>query len=154
MAFEDDRNALIGILQFTDLLFDHLIERLPPQDKTRFSDVWTNETRPALQQVVNTLQNLNDNDLIWARLMGAGLTGRTLGLKRHYLAQAASDGFMKKLLKFLNGLLKSLISAIPGVEPVKELKDYIESFFDDVPEPDTGLTTLFNNGGYVPFGNP
>jgi hypothetical protein len=154
MAFEGDRNALIGILQFTDNLFVHLIGRLPPQDNARFSDVWTNETRPALQQVINTLQNLNDTDPIWARLMGAGLTGRSLGLKRHYLAQAASDGFMKKFLKFLNGLLKSLISAIPGIEPVKELKDYIESFFDDVPEPDTGLITLFHSGGYVPFGHP
>jgi hypothetical protein len=112
-------------------------------------------TRLALRKAISVLADVTDvADPTWERLAEAGLTGKSLTLKRHYLAQAASGGFIKKFLKFLNGLLKSLISAIPGAEPVKELKDYIENFFDDVPEPDSGLTTLFNSGGYVPFAAP
>jgi hypothetical protein len=155
MPLTDDTNALIGILQFTEKLLDHLIARLSPDDNARFSEAWDNETRPNIHQAISTLQNVTDvTDPTWSKLVGAGLTGRSLALKRHYLAQAASDGFIKKFLKFLNGLLKSLISALPGAEPVKELKDYIESFFDDAPEPDSGLITLFNSGGFVPFAAP
>src|SRR5579863_2895910 len=155
MSFVGDKAALVGILQFTEKLFDHLIQRMPPEDRTRFQEAWNLEVRAQLHQVIATLNGVqSEQEPVWEKLAASGLTGRSLNLKRHYLATSASNGFLKKFLKFLNSLLQSLITGIPGAEPIKELKDYIESFFDEVPEPDNGLTTLFNMGGFVPFGMP
>jgi hypothetical protein len=39
--------------------------------------------------------------------------------------------FLKKLLKWINSILKSLIAAIPGAEPINELKEALENEIED-----------------------
>jgi hypothetical protein len=45
-------------------------------------------------------------------------------------------GLLKRFLRLLNIFLGSLADAIPGVHPVKELKELLEELLQDEPEPD------------------
>jgi hypothetical protein len=66
-------------------------------------------------------------------------------MKLHYLAKAASGGWRKKLLDLLNKFLGSLAAGIPGIEPIKELKEWLEAQIGDDPEPDMEIITTFNS---------
>jgi hypothetical protein len=154
-GFSEDRNAIVGILEFTLKLLEHLIDRLPPPEKIRFHAAWDQQVKGQLANVVSQIQGVQSEvSPLWGRLAGAGLTGANLDLKRHLLASAAGDGLLKRFLKILNSWLGSLADAIPGAHPIKELKELLEDFFTDTQEPDDGITTLFNAGGFVPFGLP
>ena len=154
-TFEQDKNAIIGILQFTQKLLPHLIEQLDEPDKTRFKTAWDEQVSSQLVDVITQIQAIQTSGSeLWTRLVTAGSSGPSLDLKRHRLADSAGKGLRKRFLRILNSWLGSLAHAIPGVHPVKELKELLEDFFEDAPEPDTGLMTLFNAGGYVPFGFP
>lgn len=154
-TFHEDKDSIIGILQFTERLLERLISRLPADEQLRFSNAWQQQVKPQLANVISQIQDVqSDSSPIWTRLVGAGLSGPNLDLKRHLLATSAKDGLLKRFLRILNSWLGSLADAIPGAHPIKELKELLEEFFEDTPEPDSEITTLFNAGGFVPFGLP
>jgi hypothetical protein len=66
-------------------------------------------------------------------------------MKLHYLAKAAGAGWRKKLLDLLNKFLGSLASGLPGVEPVRELKEWLEEQIGDDGEPDAGVVSTYNS---------
>lgn len=154
-TFDQDKNFIVGILQFTERLLEHLIGRLPINEQPRFSLAWQKQVKLQLADAISQVQAIgSESSTLWTRLAGAGLTGPSLDLKRHLLASAAQDGLLRRFLRILNSWLGSLAEAIPGVHPIKQLKELLEEFLDDTPEPDAGITTLFNAGGFVPFGMP
>ena len=72
-------------------------------------------------------------------------------MKLHYLADAASGGYRRKLLQFLNKFLGSLAGAVPGAEAVKEFKEWLEGFSDSYPEPDSKIKIAYLDAGTDPF---
>jgi hypothetical protein len=66
-------------------------------------------------------------------------------MKLHYLAKAASSGWRKKLLDLLNKFLGSLAAGLPGVEPIKELKEWLEEQIGDDSDPDPAIVSTYNS---------
>ena len=112
MPLDEDRNAIVEVLQFTEKLFDLLIKRLASDDHQLFQDAW-DETKPILQQQISLLRSIqSEGDKVWTAIREVGLTGKSLVMKIHYLAKAASGGWTKKLLDLL-GFLAAWLQAFP-----------------------------------------
>jgi len=154
MSLIEDRDAIIEVLEFAEKLFDLLIQRLPQDDRQLFQRAW-DETRPTLRQQVDLLRSVtSEQQPTWLGIRRVGLTTNNLVMKLHYLARAASQGWRKKLLALLNRFLDSLASGIPGVEPIKELKEWLESQIEDDPqnpEPDSALKNLYSSQHHIYF---
>jgi hypothetical protein len=151
MPLNEDRDAIIEVLQFTEKLFDLLIPRLIPSDRQMFQDAW-DETKPVLQQQLSLLRSITSEEHpIWVALRRVGLTGKNLAMKLHFLAKAASGGWRKKLLDLLNKFLGSLAGGIPGVEPIKELKEWLEDQIGDDSGSDPEITSLYGGQPYLHF---
>lgn len=151
MPLNEDRDAIIEVLQFIEKLFDLLIPRLTLFDRQLFQDAW-NETRPILAEQVTLLYSItSEQHPVWSAIQRAGLTGKNLLMKLHYLARAASGGWRKKLLDLLNKFLGSLASGIPGVEPIKELKEWLEDQIGEDPGSDPEIISLFTSQPRVHF---
>lgn len=56
MPFLEERESIIGVLQFTGRVLEHLISRLPPESRTEFEDVWRTETRAQLDEAIQMLR--------------------------------------------------------------------------------------------------
>jgi hypothetical protein len=151
MPLTEDRDAIIEVLQFTEKLFDLLINRLTPPDRQLFQDAW-NEARPVLQEQISLLKSItSEGNSVWAAIRGAGLTGKNLAMKLHYLAKAAIGGWPKKLLDLLNKFLGSLVAGLPGTEQIKELKEWLEEQIGDDPTEDQGIISTYNSQNYKHF---
>lgn len=105
---------------------NHLIRvemRLP------FKEAWS-EVRQDLPQLRSGIAGLTD-----AQTRTLGLSGKQLALKLKgfELAEAAlrpsgwAEGPVKKVLKWINILLGSILAGLPGAEPLKELKESLEA---------------------------
>jgi hypothetical protein len=151
MPLHEDRDTIIEVLQFTEKLFDLLIPRLSEFDRQLFQGAW-DETKPILQQQVSLLRSITSEEHpAWAALRRIGLTGKNLAMKLHYLAKAASGGWRKKLLDLLNKFLGSLAGGIPGVEPIKELKEWLEDQIGDDPGSDPEIISLYTSQPHLHF---
>lgn len=143
MPLMEDRDGIIEVLEFTEKLFDLLIQRLNHVDRQLFQDAWS-ETRPTLDQQRALLRSITSEEHpMWSAIRRVGLTGKNLAMKLHYLAKAASGGWRRKLLHLLNKFLGSLASGVPGVEPIKELKEWLEGQIENDPEPDPAISNLY-----------
>ena len=56
MSFNEEREAIIGVLQFTGRVLEHLISTLPPESRIEFEDVWRSETRAQLDEAIQMLR--------------------------------------------------------------------------------------------------
>ena len=56
MSFDDERQAIVGVLQFTGRVMEHLISTLQPAARKEFEDVWRGETRPQLDEAIDILR--------------------------------------------------------------------------------------------------
>ena len=83
-------------------------------------------------------------------LRRAGLVGKSLKLKLQYLANAAMNGWGKRLLDLLNKFLGSLAKGFPGAEQVKEFKEWLEGLLNE-PDQDPGIQLIYSHAGYDPF---
>jgi hypothetical protein len=151
MPFDRDKQTVLSILRFTESVLSHLIEHLPDAEgRDLFLRAWKEETWHELQGVIKQIDAMSEDDRTHAALERAGLTAHSLKLKGHYLGKAARAGKRTLLLDLLNKFLGSLASGMPGAEPVKELKEWLEDAEKERPEPDRGIITIFNRGGFVP----
>jgi hypothetical protein len=151
MPLKEERDAIIEVLQFTEILFNLLIPKLNEFDRGLFQDAW-NETRPILEQQISLLPSItSEQHPVWSAIQTVGLTGKNLAMKLHYLAKAASGGWRKKILDLLNKFLSSLAGGLPGIEPIKELKEWLEEQLGDDPEPDAAISTAYSNQPRVYF---
>src|ERR1051326_8077714 len=117
-TFEQDKNAFIGILQFTQKLLPHLIERLPEPDKTRLKAAWDQQGRTQRLDVITQFEaSERSGPAFWPRLVTAGSSGPSLDLKRHLMADSAGKGLLKRFLRILNSWLGSLADALPRSHP-------------------------------------
>lgn len=147
----EDRDGIIEVLKFTEKLFDFLIQRLNPVDRQFFQDAWS-ETRQTLDQQRALLGSItSEQHPMWSAIRRVGLTGKNLVMKLHYLAKAASGGWRRKLLDLLNKFLGSLASAVPGVEPIKELKEWLEGQIENDPDPEPAISSLYLSQSYSYF---
>jgi|SRR5208282_2831688 len=151
MPLIEDRDALVEVLEFTEKLFDLLIPKLKQGDKQLFEEAW-NETRPTLQQQVTWLKTItSEENPIWMAIKRVGLTSKNLAMKLHYLAIAASGGWRTKLFDLLNKFLGSLAGGLPGIEPIKELKEWLESVVENDTGMDPAIATLYSQQHYRHF---
>jgi hypothetical protein len=110
----------------------HDLFRTDEETRQLFRAAWS-EVNPLFDTAISAL-NSNDYD---GELKRAGLTGNQLKLKLsgfrraqdHFRLGGWKVGPLKKVLDWINTILGSL-SAIPGVEPIKELKEAIENNLD------------------------
>ncbi len=56
MSFDDERQAMIGVLEFTGRVLEHLISTLQPEGRKEFEDAWRGETRPQLDEAIGILR--------------------------------------------------------------------------------------------------
>jgi hypothetical protein len=56
MSFDDERQAIIGVLEFTGRALEHLISTLQPESRKEFEDVWYGETRLRLDEAIGILR--------------------------------------------------------------------------------------------------
>jgi hypothetical protein len=56
VSFAQEREAIIGVLEFTGKLLEDLISRLQAEDRRAFEDAWYSETRPQLDQAIGMLR--------------------------------------------------------------------------------------------------
>ena len=139
-ATSQDRNQLIDFLNRIRDLFDEIVRArviLFRQDlRDPLENVWTTSVRQTIEAVQLELRR-PDQSLADA-LGNAGLSGQELAFKIKGF-QMAFDRFwrrgtlnlLKKLLKWINTILKSLIAAIPGAEAINEFKESIENEISD-----------------------
>ena len=191
MPFEDEREAVVGVLGFTGRVLELLISRLDQEHHPRFDDAWKSETRQNLDEAMSTLRGKpfeedirrrayeiyerrgrgegmdtqdwaqaegklsealrSENGPLYALMGRVGLIGKSLKLKLHYLAENASGGWLTHLLDLLNKFLGSLAAVVPGVEQVKEFKEWLEGFSEDQREPDNEISALYYQAGPDPF---
>jgi hypothetical protein len=149
VSFQEDRASIIRILRFTRNLLEHLISRIPEEQRRRFTAAWERQIRASIDEVIHQVETIEAEDSpTWTLLAEAGLSGPSLELKRYLLASAFGGGLLRRFLRLLNIFLGSLAGAIPGVHGVKELKELLEEFLPDEPEPDEEIIRIF---GAAPF---
>lgn len=56
MSFEEERQAIVGVLEFTGRVLEHLISTLPPESRAEFEDTWRSETRAQLDEAIQVLR--------------------------------------------------------------------------------------------------
>ena len=191
MAFVEEREAIIGVLEFTGRMLEHLLSQLNPEARKEFEDTWYSETRPHLDEAIGMLRGypreedtrMRAYELYQARgreeghdvedweraaqelserlrtengpfhsfLRRVGLAGKSLKLKLRYMADAAKGGLRGKLLKLLNAFLGSLAGGVPGAEPIKELKEWLEDLVKDQKEPDPNVSSVYFQSEADPF---
>lgn len=128
----EDRERLIRFLRdVSDVLEyvrDNGIYLLLPHLRSHFAAA-LELAQPAIDEAVAELQNQHLDD----QLARVGLVGPSLDLKLAgfeyamvMFLESLSLKWFKRLLKWINTLLGSLKSVIPGVEIVKELKESAE----------------------------
>lgn len=125
---DDTRSVIRQIVDARHVLFREDVRQL-------FVDSWA-EVEPEIESAMTLLQT--SGAPLEKRLGEAGLSGKQLKLKlttfRRLLDQYKKRGtltLLTKLLKSINRILGSLISAMPGAEPIKEFKEAIEEELDD-----------------------
>jgi hypothetical protein len=119
-----------------------------PEDNLKFNyKKWVKDVKDLVANEVRNLKKLtltrDDLDDIWAKFDKSGLTGIQLESKINFWGgliellkqnlkslrdtiQSAFYSDLKKALKATNILLRSIISVVPGFEPLIELKDFFE----------------------------
>lgn len=93
---------------------------------------------------------VREDGWLHSSLRRAGLVGKSLKLKLQYLANAAMNGWGKRLLDLLNKLLGSLAAVIHGTEAVKEFKEWLEGLLNE-PDQDPGIQPIYRQAGSDPF---
>jgi DUF2934 family protein len=191
VALAEERESIIGVLEFTGKLLELLMSRLDLEDRELFQDAWYSETKPQLDEAIRMLRGQPreedtrirayelyeapgrehghdtedwesagreisetlraENGPFHSFLRRVGLAGKSLKLKLRYLAEAASGGWRGKLLSLLNKFLGSLAGGLPGVEPVKEPKEWLEGIFENKPELDPSVSSIYVQSGPDPF---
>jgi hypothetical protein len=132
VAFEDDKKTLIDILAFVRNVLDELVADHVTQDKELFQSAWSSEVRPRLGELIDRIGKIpSEDDPQGRELRDRGLTGQQLGLKRARLAAVSLKGIRKKILDIINTILGS----IPGADPVKEFKEFVEESIDEPTAP-------------------
>src|SRR6267143_2530862 len=56
MPFAEEREAIIGVLEFTGEVLEYLMTRLGPEDRLVFEDALYSETKPQLELAIRTLR--------------------------------------------------------------------------------------------------
>jgi len=191
MSFIEEKEAIVGVLEFTGRLLEHLVSRLHQEASKQFEDAWSSETKPQLDEAIRMLRGepreedtrarayqlfqargyeeghdtedweraeselreslRAENGPFYSFLRRVGLTGKSLKLKLNYLAEAATSGWLGKLLNLLNKFLGSLAGGVPGAEPVKEFKEWLEGLVEDQSQPDQSVRTVYFQSGTDPF---
>jgi hypothetical protein len=131
-----DVRELIRFLDESRSLFDRIVDarellfRRSVRDP--LAEAW-NELRPEVQRIIDGLER----DPPKERLGEAGLSGAQLALKMHGYRTAWERWFarggmkwLRRLLSWINKILGSLASAVPGAEAITEFKDAIEEEID------------------------
>lgn len=56
MSFQDEREAIIGVLEFTGKVLEHLTSKLATPTQQEFVDTWHGETKPQLDEAIRVLR--------------------------------------------------------------------------------------------------
>lgn len=133
----DDLTSLVDEI---DKLFDNITEYwscilFREGMRQPLVDAWS-EVKPKLNTIRDALDSPDAQ--VAKKLADAGLTGQQLDLKLKGLSEAwarfqrrGSVRLLRKVLDWINILLGSLASILPGGEGVKELKEAIEKLIGE-----------------------
>lgn len=137
-----DQTDLRDFLDETEALLTEIIDRrsefIPGELQPYFVDAW-----PEVRASISTAKgDLFTRSVVADRLPSAGLSGKQLALKlvafRRSVDALKLGGWSRRLLKrvlgWLNIILGSLASVLPGVDAIKEFKEAIENALDEKEE--------------------
>jgi hypothetical protein len=131
-AFDADRETLISILNFVRDVLEELVEFRVREDRELFQSAWFNEVKPRLEELIRELVEMNsEDDPKWRQYVAHGLTGIQAKLKKRRLFSAWSTRIPKKIL----GIVNTILSSIPGADPVREFKELVEDGIEGSDEP-------------------
>ncbi len=136
---DSELESLVRIITTTREVLELMVESkellFRSESRKRMTVAWE-ELAPRWREIEDQLSDPSDEVLNKLRL--AGLTGAQLEMKVQYIEgvhekfrEHGSLFLLRRVLSALNKLLGSLLSAVPGVEAVKEYKDYAESELDE-----------------------
>ncbi|HZZ77121.1 MAG TPA: hypothetical protein VFE62_01300 [Gemmataceae bacterium] len=129
-----------GFLEDVDKLFDNIVDcwshiLFKESDRQPVADAWA-EVKSNLPTLIVAINSANNR----SKLKDAGLENgsKQLELKLKGVSDAWSRFWLsgtvrllKDLLSWINAILGSIASAIPGGEGIKELKEAIEKLIQD-----------------------
>ena len=122
------RDVLRKLVDAREVLFRESVRQLI-EDSWKLID-------QAIESVITELQTAGSG--LTPKLKAAGLTGPQLKLKLagfnrafERFSERGTVMLAKKVLKWINKILGSLMSAIPGAEPIKEFKEALEEELDE-----------------------
>lgn len=129
---EQEREYLTRFLDEVEHLMAEIVEQRERFFRAELRELiqraW-DEVRPRFGKLRDALSSGVFDD----RLDEVGLRGAQLELKMRGFGLALEEfrrsgrlGLLKKLLDWINTILKSLVAAIPGGEPIVELKEILE----------------------------
>lgn len=137
-----DQTDLRDFLNETEALLTEIIDRraefIPEELQPYFVEAW-----PEVRASISTAKDdLFTRVVVSDRLPSAGLTGKQLALKLFAFRRSVdalklggwSRRLLKRVLDWLNTILGSLASVLPGVDAIKEFKEAIENALDEKEE--------------------
>jgi len=111
MGFYEEKMAIIGVLEYTRNVLENLILRMEPEDRERFQEAWSYETRPQLEEAIGMLRGEPRREDIQSRAYQKYVArGRAHGREVEDWAEAQSE--LREELISDHGPLRRFLSRV------------------------------------------
>jgi hypothetical protein len=129
MPFTDDRGILIRLLQIIRDILERVTAERIAEDKDLFLNTWFSEVKPGFQSLIQEIEAIpSEENSLWRTLHNHGFSGEQLRLKATRFFHVLEKGPLKKILDIIN----TILSSIPGADPIREYKELAEGAVDDL----------------------
>ncbi len=145
MDWQTQQEDILDVLLFTEKLLAFLVTLVPPPHARQYRRVWNRQIKLKLQSIQQEIKTLGSNSPEWIRLDEVGWDPESARLKSDTISAESGAGKLASTLHLVNSALGSL-SGVFRLEPVKEFKEFLETFVKGRSEPEPYIQTLFGPG--------
>lgn len=129
MPFTEDKGILIRILRDIRDILERVVRERIKEDAELFISTWEKEVRPRLELLIREIEAIpSEESSFWRRLQDHGFSGEQLRLKATRFYAVLKKGPLGKILDIIN----TILSSIPGADPIREYKEIAEGAVDDL----------------------
>jgi hypothetical protein len=123
MPFTDEKATLIGILRTIQRILGRVAHEHIRADRDLFISAWEKEVGPTFDSLIREIEAIpSEENSLWRRLRDHGFSGEQLRLKATRFRAVLEKGVLGKILDIIN----TILSSIPGADPVREYKEIME----------------------------
>jgi hypothetical protein len=123
---KEDMKALVNLLTLIEQQLKILVHERQNLFRKEFRQYLPGPWADVERHFAEARRLIENDQLKWEYVEGAGLTGNTLLWKQNILKESVRQKVFGRFLKVANGLLGSLLQGLPIVEFIKEYKDFVE----------------------------